>query len=62
MDAVVADRRGRMLAAAGRPLPTIDSLLAATALTRSGAGNPQHKDFTGLPVRVFNPWADSLAA
>jgi predicted nucleic acid-binding protein len=28
----VADRWGRLLAAAGRPVPAIDALLAATAL------------------------------
>ena len=32
IDAAVADRWGRMVAQAGRPLPAIDSLLAATAL------------------------------
>ena len=32
VDAAVADRWGRLLAQAGRPLPAIDSLLAATAL------------------------------
>jgi toxin FitB len=29
----IADRWGRLLAEAGRPMPAIDSLLAATALT-----------------------------
>ena len=32
IDAAVADRWGRMVAQAGRPLPAIDILLAATAL------------------------------
>jgi toxin FitB len=53
----VADRWGCLLAQAGRPLPAIDSLLAATAL--------QHKltlvtrnvrDFVGLGVNLVNPW------
>jgi len=59
IDAAVADRWGRLLSAAGRPLPTVDSLLAATALhyglilvTRNV------KDFAGLPVPLFNPWSD----
>jgi len=33
VDASVADRWGRLVAQAGRPVPAIDSLLAATALT-----------------------------
>jgi predicted nucleic acid-binding protein len=33
VDARVADRWGRLVAQAGRPVPAIDSLLAATALT-----------------------------
>ena len=32
IDLAVADRWGRLLAEVGRPVPTIDSLLAATAL------------------------------
>ncbi len=57
LDAAVADRWGRLLAQAGRPLPVIDSLLAATAVehdlilvTRNS------KDFENLPVSLFNPW------
>lgn len=57
LDAAVADRWGRLIAQAGRPLPVIDSLLAATALehdlilvTRNS------KDFHNLPVSLFNPW------
>jgi predicted nucleic acid-binding protein len=48
-----------VLSAAGRPLPTADSLLAATALhyglilvTRNV------KDFAGLPVQLFDLWSD----
>ena len=33
IDATTADQWGRLMAQAGRPLPAIDSLLAATALT-----------------------------
>ena len=35
IDLAVADRWGRLLAEAGRPVPTIDSLLAATACITS---------------------------
>ncbi|MEI6761633.1 MAG: type II toxin-antitoxin system VapC family toxin [Betaproteobacteria bacterium] len=57
IDAHTADRWGRLLARAGRPLPAVDSLLAATALqhdltlvTRNTA------DFAGTGVRLINPW------
>ena len=59
IDAAVADRWGRLQALAKRPLPSIDSLLAATALehdlilvTRTV------RDFSGLPVRMVNPWVN----
>lgn len=57
VDLAVADRWGRMLAAAGRPLPTIDSLLAATALhheLRLVTRNTRDYEFPGL--EVINPW------
>ena len=57
VDAHTADRWDRLQGSAGRPLPAIDSLLAATALqhdltlvTRNTA------DFDGLGVRLVNPW------
>ena len=57
VDAQTADRWGRLLVSAGRPLPAVDSLLAATALqhdltlvTRNTA------DFAGTGVRLINPW------
>ena len=57
VDGAVADRWGRLIAAAGRPLPAIDSLLAATALEHDLVLVTRNvKDFTGLPVQVFNPW------
>ncbi len=56
LDAPIADRWGRLIAAAGRP--AIDSLLAATAahhglslVTRNA------RDFEGLGIEVINPWA-----
>lgn len=57
VDLVVAERWGRLLAEVGRSLPTVDSLLAATALahgltvvTRNTA------DFILPGVNVLNPW------
>lgn len=57
VDAHTADRWGRLQGSAGRPLPAVDSLLAATALqhdltlvTRNTA------DFEGTGVRLINPW------
>ncbi|MDP3038021.1 MAG: hypothetical protein Q8N07_09845 [Rhodocyclaceae bacterium] len=48
-----------MAAAAGRPLPAIDSLLAATALEHDLVLVTRNvKDFSGLPVQIFNPWAN----
>lgn len=57
IDMPVADRWGRLLASAGRPLPTIDSLLAATALhyeLRLVTRNTKDFEFPGL--EVINPW------
>lgn len=59
VDAETADRWGRLLARAGRPLPAIDSLLAATAqrhglqLVTRNVG-----DFRGVEVALINPWSD----
>jgi predicted nucleic acid-binding protein len=59
IDAAVADRWGRLLAEAGRPLPAVDSLVAATALhhdlrlvTRNVA------DFAFPALEIVNPWSD----
>jgi predicted nucleic acid-binding protein len=58
VDDAVADRWGRLVAAAGRPLPAIYSLLAATALAHDLVLVTRNtRDFAGLPVRVFNPWS-----
>lgn len=57
IDMPVADRWGRLLASAGRPLPTIDCLLAATALhyeLRLVTRNTKDFEFPGL--EVINPW------
>jgi toxin FitB len=57
VDLPVADRWSRLLAEVGRPVPTIDSLLAATALhhelrlvTRNSV------DFTYPGLEVINPF------
>jgi len=61
IDGAVADRWGRLVAAAGRPLPAIDSLLAATALEHDLVLVTRNvKDFSGLPVQVFNPWSNGF--
>ncbi|MBK1653159.1 MULTISPECIES: PIN domain-containing protein [Allochromatium] len=53
----VADRWGRLCAEAGRPLPAIDSLLAATALEHGLTLVTRNLDDFALPgVRVINPW------
>lgn len=59
IDFGVADRWGRLLASVGRPLPAVDSLLAATALRHDlclvtrNAG-----DFQVPGLTVFNPWSE----
>jgi len=53
----VADRWGRLLAQVGRPVPVVDSLLAATALhhgLRLVTRNQRDFDYPGL--EVINPW------
>jgi toxin FitB len=58
IDTPVAQRWGQLLASAGRPLPAIDSLLAATALTHGltlVTRNVQDFQIPGLDV--INPWA-----
>lgn len=57
VDAGVADRWGRMQALAGRPLPAIDSLLAATALQHNLTMVTRNvKDFVDMGVDLINPW------
>ena len=58
IDAQVADRWGRFVAAAGRPLPAIDSLLGATAAQHGlSLVTRNERDFAGLGLEVINPWA-----
>lgn len=57
IDVIVADRWGRMIARAGRPMPAIDSLLAATAIhhgLKLVTRNARDFEFAGL--EVINPW------
>ena len=57
VDKAVADRWGRLIAQMGRPVPSIDSLLAATALhheLRLVTRNQKDFDYPGL--EVVNPW------
>ena len=57
MDIAVADRWRRILAEVGRPVPTIDSLLAATALhheLRLVTRNAHDFEYPGL--EVINPF------
>jgi hypothetical protein len=57
VDLAVADRWGRLLAEIGRPVPTIDTLLAATALhheLRLVTRNDRDFDYPGLDV--INPF------
>lgn len=57
IDGPAADRWGRICAAAGRPVATIDSLLAATALTHDLTLVTRNvKDFANLQVATINPW------
>lgn len=58
VDLAVASRWGQLLAHAGRPLPAIDSLLAATAIEHDLVLVTRNvKDFACLPVELFNPWS-----
>lgn len=57
VDATVAQRWGRLLAQAGRPLPAIDSLLAATALAHGLTLVTRNlRDFQHPELTVLDPW------
>ena len=58
VDSQVADRWGRLVAVAGRPLPAIDSLLGATAAHHGLSMVTRNtRDFTNMGLDVINPWA-----
>ena len=57
IDARTAQHWGQLMARAGRPLPAIDGLLAATALQHGLTLVTRNtRDFDGLPLSLFNPW------
>jgi toxin FitB len=57
VDTQVADRWGYLLAKASRPVPAIDSLLAATASAHNLSFVSRNtKDVEGLGVELINPW------
>lgn len=61
IDGPIADRWGRIVAAAGRPVAAVDSLLAATALTHDLTLVTRNvKDFADLPVATINPWIQDV--
>ena len=54
---VMSWMQARLMAHAGRPLPAIDGLLAATALQHDLTLVTRNtKDFSALDVRLINPW------
>lgn len=58
IDTAVAARWAQLLATAGRPLPAIDSLLAATALHHDLVVVTRNvRDFVMPGVAVLDPWA-----
>jgi predicted nucleic acid-binding protein len=57
IDEAIAQRWGHLMAQMGRPLPAIDSLLAATAMEHNLVLVTRNlKDVAGLPVALANPW------
>lgn len=59
VDTHVADRWGRMMAAAGRPIPAIDSLIGATAAHHGLSLVTRNvRDYANLEVDIINPWTD----
>jgi predicted nucleic acid-binding protein len=58
IDAAIAHRWGVLQAEQGRPLPAIDSLLAATALEHNLVLVTRNlKDVADLPVEIADPWS-----
>jgi predicted nucleic acid-binding protein len=57
IDVRVADRWGRLLAAVGRPVPAVDSLLGATALAHGLTLVTRNvRDFRWPGLTVIDPW------
>ncbi len=62
VDARVADRWGRFVALAGRPLPAVDSLLGATAQTHGLTLVTRNlHDFQYPGLAVIDPWVEEPA-
>lgn len=60
IDERVADRWGYVVAQAGRPVPAIDSLLAATALTHGLTLVTRNlRDFRYPGLAVVDPWSET---
>ncbi len=63
IDAKTADRWGRLIAQAGRPLPAIDSLLAATALTHNLTLVTRNlRDFAFKSLMLIDPWQETAGS
>ncbi len=59
IDARIADCWGHMAALAKRPLPAIDSLIAATASCHNlSVVTRNTRDYEMLGVKLINPWQD----
>ena len=59
VDTGVADEWGRLMARLKRPVPAIDSLIAATALRhRFAIVTRNESDFDPTGVDLLNPWKD----
>lgn len=57
IDVRVADRWGALQAGAGRSVPAVDSLLAATAIECGMTFVTRNvKDFAGLSLQLIDPW------
>ncbi len=62
IDVRIADRWGQLAAREGRPLPTIDSLLAATALAHGLTLVTRNlRDFQFPGLEVIDPWSTGAA-
>lgn len=59
VDDRVADRWGRLVSQVGRPVPAIDSLLAATALQHGLVLVTRNvRDFEYPGLEIINPWLE----